>query len=155
MYSSCPSDDLDVSEQLFDSIINIPSSSQLVDLSNMKRKICVVTGSRAEYGLLYWLLKDLAEAENCDLKLVVTGMHLAPEFGNTVNDIEEDGFFITRKVEMLLSSDSRVGTAKSTALGTIGFAETFNRMNADLIVILGDRFEIFVLRKLRCFLESR
>ena len=81
----------------------------------MKRKICVVTGSRAEYGLLYWLLKDLAEAENCDLKLVVTGMHLAPEFGNTVNDIEEEGF-ISEKVEMLLSSDSRVGTAKSTAL---------------------------------------
>jgi GDP/UDP-N,N'-diacetylbacillosamine 2-epimerase (hydrolysing) len=118
----------------------------------MKRKICVVTGSRAEYGLLYWLLKDLAEAEKCDLKLVVTGMHLAPEFGNTVNDIEEDGFFISEKVEMLLSSDSRIGTAKSTALGTIGFAETFNRMNADLIVILGDRFEIFAAAQAAMFL---
>ncbi len=118
----------------------------------MKRKVCVVTGSRAEYGLLYWLLTDLVASNNCDLNLVVTGMHLAPEFGHTVTEIENDGFKIDDKVEMLLSSDSRLGTAKSTALGIIGFAEAFTRLQPDIVVLLGDRFEIFAAAQAAMFL---
>jgi len=107
-----------------------------------KRKICVVTGTRAEYGLLYWLLREI-EADNAlELQLAVTGMHLSPEFGMTVREIEADGFPIAERVEMLLSSDTPVGIAKSIGLGVIGFAEAYARMKPDVLVVLGDRFEI-------------
>jgi GDP/UDP-N,N'-diacetylbacillosamine 2-epimerase (hydrolysing) len=109
----------------------------------MKRRICVVTGSRAEYGLLYWLMKDIQASPGMELQLVVTGMHLSPEFGLTYRTIEEDGFRIDAKVEMLLSSDTPVGIAKSIGLGTIGFADAFDRLKPDIVVVLGDRFEIF------------
>jgi len=106
------------------------------------RKICVVTGSRAEYGLLYWLMKEiLADADLC-LQVAATGMHLSPEFGLTYRQIEEDGFVIDAKVEMLLSSDAPAGIAKSIGLGTIGFADALGRLEPDLMVVLGDRFEI-------------
>ncbi len=108
----------------------------------MKRRICVVTGSRAEYGLLYWVLHDLRADPESDLQLVVTGMHLSPEFGMTVRDIERDGFPIARRVEMLLSSDTATGTAKSIGLGVIGMSDALESLRPDIVVLLGDRFEI-------------
>ncbi|RDV16122.1 UDP-N-acetylglucosamine 2-epimerase (hydrolyzing) [Pontibacter diazotrophicus] len=107
------------------------------------KKICVVTGTRAEYGLLYWTLKELKEEPSINLQLCVTGMHLSPEFGNTYKQIEKDGFQIDKKVEVLLSSDSSVGVSKSIGLGVISFSEAFAELKPDLILILGDRFEIF------------
>ncbi|MGE5581371.1 MAG: UDP-N-acetylglucosamine 2-epimerase [Bacillota bacterium] len=107
------------------------------------KKIAVVTGSRAEYGLFYPLLKKIKASEEFYLDLIVTGMHLSPEFGLTYRQIEEDGFTITEKVEMLLSSDSEVGITKSIGLGVIGFADALARINPDCILILGDRFESF------------
>lgn len=108
----------------------------------MRRKICVVTGSRAEYGLLYWVLREIKSARNLELQLLVTGMHLSPEFGSTVRQIEKDGFEIKYKVEMLLSSDSAVGVTKSTGLGMIGFADAFDALRPDCVLMLGDRFEL-------------
>lgn len=105
------------------------------------KKIAVFTGTRAEYGLLYWLLKDLQQDSEIELQLLVSAMHLSPEFGMTYQQIETDGFTITEKVEMLLSSDSAVGTAKSIGLGVLGFADALERMKPDVLVVLGDRFE--------------
>lgn len=105
------------------------------------RKICVVTGTRAEYGLLYWLMKEIQADAALQLQLVVTGMHLSPEFGLTYRTIEEDGFIIDAKVEMLLSSDTPVGIAKSIGLGVIGFADALERLQPDIMVVLGDRYE--------------
>lgn len=107
-----------------------------------RRKICVVTGSRAEYGLLYWLMKEIAADPELELQLIVTGAHLSPEYGQSYIKIEEDGFFINEKLEMLLSSDSATGMAKSLGLGIIGFADAFRRLQPDLLVLLGDRYEI-------------
>ncbi len=108
-----------------------------------KRKICVVTGTRAEYGLLYWLMKEISQDHFFEFQLVVTGMHLAPEFGLTYKQIRSDGFEINAKVEMLLSSDTPVGVSKSIGLGIIGFADVFEDLKPDIIVVLGDRSEIF------------
>jgi GDP/UDP-N,N'-diacetylbacillosamine 2-epimerase (hydrolysing) len=108
----------------------------------MTRKICVITGTRAEYGLLKWLLQGLKEEPVFTLQIVVTGMHLSPEFGLTYREIEEDGFLIDHKVEMILSSDTAVGIGKSTGLGIIGFVDAFRDLEPDLILVLGDRFEI-------------
>lgn len=107
-----------------------------------RRKICVVTGSRAEYGLLYWLMKEIQNDSDLELQIIATGMHLSPEFGLTYRIIEEDGFVINEKVEMLLSSDSPVGTAKSIGLATIGFADALDRLKPDILVVLGDRYEM-------------
>jgi UDP-N-acetylglucosamine 2-epimerase (non-hydrolysing)/GDP/UDP-N,N'-diacetylbacillosamine 2-epimerase (hydrolysing) len=107
-----------------------------------KRKICVVTGSRAEYGLLYWVLKGIQEDVALELQIIATGMHLSPEFGSTWRVIEQDGFTIDAKVEMLLSSDTPVGIAKSIGLGVIGFADALDRLRPDMQLLLGDRFEI-------------
>jgi GDP/UDP-N,N'-diacetylbacillosamine 2-epimerase (hydrolysing) len=107
----------------------------------MSRKVCIVTGTRAEYGLLRWLIEDVEKSPDLQLQLVVTGMHLSPEFGSTWRAIEKDGFSVDRKVEMLLSSDSTVGIAKSMGLGTIGFADVFSDLDPDIVVLLGDRFE--------------
>jgi len=109
----------------------------------MNKKICVITGTRAEYGLLYWTLKQIQDSKDLDLQLCVTGMHLAPEFGLTYQQIEKDGFFINEKIEILLSSDTSVGVSKSIGLGVIGFSEAFQRLKPDVILMLGDRFEIF------------
>lgn len=106
-----------------------------------KRKICVVTGTRAEYGLLYWLMKEIKADEELELQIVATGQHLSPEFGLTYKTIEADGFAIDAKVEMLLSSDTPVGIAKAVGLGTIGFADALDRLKPDIMVLLGDRFE--------------
>ncbi|MDB5866724.1 MAG: UDP-N-acetylglucosamine 2-epimerase [Betaproteobacteria bacterium] len=106
------------------------------------RHICVVTGSRADYGLLYWLLKALQSDPDWDLQLVATGMHLAPEFGLTYRAIESDGFSIAERVEMLLAGDTPSAVTKSMGLGVIGFAGVFDRLRPEILVVLGDRFEI-------------
>lgn len=106
------------------------------------RKVCVVTGSRAEYGLLQPILDGLGNAPDIESQLIVTGAHLSPEFGGTSRAIEEDGYRIDAKVEMLLSSDTSVGIAKSIGLGVIGFADALDRIRPDLLMLLGDRYEI-------------
>lgn len=107
-----------------------------------QKKVCVVTGTRAEYGLLYWLMKELDRHRDFHLQLIVTGMHLSPEFGLTYKEIEKD-FTITKKIEMLLSSDTSVGISKSMGLAQISFAEAYDEMEPDLLILLGDRYEIF------------
>ena len=108
-----------------------------------KRKICVVTGTRAEYGLLRWVIDGIAKSPVLELQLIATGMHLSPEFGLTVQEIEADGHRIDRKVEMLLSSDTPVGITKSMGQGMISFADALAELRPDLLLVLGDRFEIF------------
>jgi UDP-hydrolysing UDP-N-acetyl-D-glucosamine 2-epimerase len=107
-----------------------------------RRTIAVVTGSRAEYGLLYWLMQEVRSDPRLRLQLIVTGMHLSPEFGLTVTDIERDGFAIDEIVESQMSSDSRVGMAKSLGIGTISMSEALRRLRPDIVVVLGDRYEI-------------
>ena len=107
------------------------------------KKICVVTGTRAEYGLLRWVIEGIHRSPQLKLQICVTGMHLSPEFGSTYLEIEKDGFSIDSKVEMLLSSDSPSGISKSTGLGLIGFADEFKRLQPDMVLLLGDRFEVF------------
>ena len=109
----------------------------------MTRKICVVTGTRADYGLLRWVMEGINNDNELTLQIIATGMHLSPEFGLTYQAIEDDGFQIDRKVEMLTSSDTSVGIAKSMGLGMIGFADALSDLKPDIIVVLGDRFEIF------------
>lgn len=106
------------------------------------KKICVITGSRAEYGLLSGLMKAIKEDESLELQVIATNMHLSPEFGLTYKEIERDGFFINKKVEMLLSSDTANATTKSVGLATIGFADAYEDLKPDMIVVLGDRYEI-------------
>ena len=101
-----------------------------------------MTGARAEYGLLYWLMKEIANDPELRLQIIATGIHLSPEFGLTYLRIEADGFTIDAKVEMLLSSDTPVGIVKSMGLGLIGFADALNNLKPDILVVLGDRFEI-------------
>ncbi|MDB0047981.1 UDP-N-acetylglucosamine 2-epimerase [Burkholderiaceae bacterium] len=108
----------------------------------MTRKVCVITGTRAEYGLLRWVMQGIKDDPSLALQVIATGMHLSPEFGLTYRDIEADGFQIDRKVEMLTSSDTPVGIAKSMGLGLIGMADALKDLYPDLIVVLGDRFEI-------------
>ena len=110
-------------------------------MTQLHKKVAVFTGTRAEYGLLFWLLKDIQSDPDLTLQLLVSGMHLSPEFGETYKQIEKDGFNIDEKVEILLSSDSAIGTAKSMGLGVLGFADAFSRLAPDVLVILGDRFE--------------
>lgn len=109
------------------------------------RKIAVFTATRAEYGLLYWLMKAIQDSSDLDLQVLVSGMHLAPQFGETWKEIEADGFKIDEKVEMLLASDSPVGVVKSMGLATIGFADALSRLNPDILFLLGDRFETLAL----------
>lgn len=106
-------------------------------------KIAIVTGTRADYGLLYWLIKGVHEDPDLELQLYVTGMHLSPEFGLTWKQIVNDGFPISKKIEILLSSDTSVGITKSNALALISFSEAFDELKPDIVVLLGDRTEIF------------
>jgi len=105
------------------------------------KKICIFTGGRAEYGLLKPLLTELKNNENIELQILVAGMHLSPEFGLTYELIEQDGFVCNEKVEMLLSSDTPIATSKSMGLGMIGFSEALSRLQPDILVTLGDRYE--------------
>jgi GDP/UDP-N,N'-diacetylbacillosamine 2-epimerase (hydrolysing) len=111
----------------------------------MTRSICVVTGTRAEYGLLEPLISRIASDRSLTLELIVTGTHVSPEFGMTVKAIENDGYSIARKIEMLVSSDSDVGVAKSVGLGIIGFADALQELQPDVLVVLGDRFEMLAI----------
>lgn len=106
------------------------------------KKICIITGTRAEYGLLYWLMKEIEKDKELELQIIVTGMHLSTEFGLTYKEIEKD-FIINKKIEMLLSSDTKVGISKSMGLSQISFAEAYEDLQPNLIVVLGDRYEIF------------
>ena len=109
----------------------------------MVKKVCVVTGSRAEYGLLRWVIEGIRDSVLLELQLVVTGTHLSHEFGFTVQEIVKDGFVPDYRVEMLLSSDTSVGVSKSLGLGVIGFADAFESLQPDAVLVLGDRYEIF------------
>lgn len=106
------------------------------------KKICVITGSRAEFGILSPILHLLETYPEVDLQIIATNMHLSAEYGMTVNEIIAEGFHVNRKVEMLLSSDSAVGTVKSMGLAEIGFADAFEELYPDMILILGDRYEM-------------
>lgn len=106
------------------------------------RKICVVTGTRAEFGLLRPLISLIKEDETLNLQLIATGMHLSPEFGYTISEIIKEGFNVDKKVECLVSSDTHVGVSKSIALAISGFADAFEDLQPDLVVVLGDRTEI-------------
>lgn len=106
------------------------------------RKICIVTGTRAEYGLLSRLMRFIEEDVDLQLQIIATNMHLSPEFGLTYREIEKDGFKINKKVEMLLSADTSSSVAKSLGLGIIGFADAYTDLQPDMIIVLGDRYEI-------------
>ena len=107
----------------------------------MSRSIWVVTGSRADYGLLRWVMEDIEAAEDLTLQIVASGMHLSPRFGQTLDAIEADGLTVDWEVEMLLASDTPSGVTKSIGMGIIGFADAFERLKPEIVVILGDRFE--------------
>lgn len=109
------------------------------------KKICIVTATRAEYGLLKPLIKKISRANNLELQLVVTGMHLSAEFGLTYQEIEEDGYPIKAKIEMLLSSDTPAGITKSMGVALIGFADYFSENQPDMVIILGDRYEMLAV----------
>ncbi len=106
------------------------------------RKLCIVTGTRAEYGLLYWLMKEIEADSDLELQIIATGMHLSPEFGLTYKEIGKD-FKINKKIEMLLSSDTAIGISKSMGLAQISFAEAYDELKPDVVIVLGDRYEIF------------
>lgn len=109
----------------------------------MSKTVCLVTGSRAEYGLLRPLIEAINSDSAFTLQLLVTGSHLSPEFGLTYREIEADGYRIDERVEVIMSSDSPVGICKSMGLGLIGFSEAYTRLQPDLVIVLGDRYEIF------------
>ena len=106
-----------------------------------KLKVAIFTGTRAEYGLLYWLINDVNQDKALTLQLLVSGSHLSPEFGLTYKQILDDGFYIDEKIEMLLSSDTPTGTAKSMGLAVLGYADALDRLSPDVMIILGDRYE--------------
>lgn len=107
-------------------------------------KIAVITGSRAEYGLLYWLMKELDSDKNIDFQLIVTGSHLSKDMGQTIDFIQEDGFEVTYQVDMQLESDKPIGITSSMSKAIEGFGEAYNKIKPDLILLLGDRYEIFI-----------
>ncbi len=108
----------------------------------MKRKIAVITTSRADYGHLYWPLRDLSNHDEVDLRIVVLGSHLSPEFGYTIQEIEKDGFKIAARIECLLSSDSDVGMAKTIGIATLSLSDLFGEMRPDLLLLIADRYEM-------------
>ena len=122
-------------------------------MSDALRKICFVTGSRADFGLLIWPMRAIQQTTGMKLQLVATGMHLSPEFGYTIANIRDEGFNVDDTVETLLSSDSGVGVAKSAGLGVIGFADAFARLMPDLVVVLGDRYETFAAAQAAMFMR--
>ena len=107
-----------------------------------KRKIAVVTSSRADYGHLYWPLKELSARPSVELRLIALGPHLSPEFGHTVGEIERDGFAVDERVECLLSSDTDVGMAKTIGVATLGVADVLARLRPDILLLIADRYEM-------------
>lgn len=122
-------------------------------MADSARKICFVTGSRADFGLLVWPMRAIQQTAGLKLQLIATGMHLSPEFGYTISHIRDEGFTVDDTVESLLSSDSGVGVAKSVGIGVIGFADAFARLQPDLVVVLGDRFETFAAAQAAMFMR--
>lgn len=122
-------------------------------MDSAARKICFVTGSRADFGLLVRPMRAIRETPGLALQLVATGMHFAPEFGYTFNAIRDEGFEVDERVETLLSSDTGAGVAKSVGLGVIGLADAFTRLQPDLVVVLGDRFEMFAAAQAAMFMR--
>lgn len=120
---------------------------------SIKRKIAVVTGSRAEYGLLFHTIKKLAASADVDLSIIATGTHLSPFYAHTVDEIKADGFKVERCVDLLIDGDSSVAIAKSVGIGVIGFADAFQQLQPDLVVLLGDRFEILAAAQAAFFLK--
>ena len=106
-----------------------------------KRKICVVTGTRSEYGIFYPILKKIQSSTKLKLQLIATTAHLSSEFGLTYKQIEKDGFSINEKIDNLLSSDTKSSIAKSTGLATILLSDSFIRLQPDVVLLLGDRYE--------------
>ncbi len=111
-------------------------------ISKRKRKIAVVTTSRADFGHLYWTLKDLKDHSEIDLKLIAIGAHFSPEFGNTFKEIEADDFTINESIECLISSDSDVGMAKTIGVATLGLADVLAKMRPDILLLIADRYEM-------------
>src|ERR1700684_4301141 len=109
---------------------------------NRKRTIAVITTSRADYSHLYWPLRELSAHPDVDLKTIVMGAHLSPEFGSTIQEIEKDGFNMDARVECLLSSDSDVGMAKTIGVATLSLADIFGQMRPDLLLLIADRYEM-------------
>ena len=120
----------------------MPAKQSAAGALTAMRTICAVTGSRADYGLLYWVMKGIQQDPALTLQVAVTGAHLAPEFGMTANVIERDGFQVSARVDSLLSGDTAVSVSKSLGLGVIGFADALARLQPDLVLLPGDRFEI-------------
>lgn len=118
-----------------------------------KRKICVVTGSRAEYGLLYWVMRDMKDDPEIELQLAVTGTHLSAAHGGTVQIIEQDNFTVNKRVELDLSHDNDIDIACAVGTGVGGFAEAFEELRPELILVLGDRYEIFAAVTAAMFLK--
>lgn len=112
-------------------------------MTDGRRHILVVTGSRADYGLLYWPMKAIGAEASFRLSVAATGMHLAPAFGMTVDQVVADGFPVAARIETLTDDDSATGMAKAIGRGVAGFADVFDRLRPDLALVLGDRFEIF------------
>lgn len=108
-------------------------------------RVCVVTGTRAEYGLLRWLMEEVRDTPGLDLQVLVTGAHISPEFGSTYRQIESDGFAIDAKVDMLVSGDTPEAVTTSMGLGLIGFAGALDRLRPDVVVLLGDRYETWAV----------
>lgn len=109
----------------------------------MSRKICIITGSRAEYGLLRWVMQGIKDHPDLTLQLIVTGMHLSKDFGMTIDEIENDGFEVNDKIDILSYTDTSLGISQSMADALLGFAKAFHRLKPDLVLVLGDRFEVF------------
>ena len=108
----------------------------------MKRKICVATGTRADYGILSLLMQSIKSHPDLQLQIIATNMHLVPEYGSTCQEIEKDGFSINKKVEMLVAGNTPTATVKSLGLGIIGFSDALAELLPDILVILGDRYEM-------------
>lgn len=106
------------------------------------RKVCFITSTRADYGIMSRLMRKVADASECELQIIATNMHLSPEYGMTYREIEADGFKIDKKVEMMLSSDTRNGNVKSMGVALLGFADAIEDLKPDIAVILGDRYEM-------------
>ena len=117
------------------------------------KKIAIFTGTRADYGLLYWLMVEIKKNTHSKLQVIVSGNHLSDEYGKTITEIEQDGFVIDEKVEMLLSSNTAVGVAKSVGLGLISYADAISRLSPDLIIVLGDRYEALAMAQAALFLR--
>ena len=117
------------------------------------RTIGVVTVGRSDYGIYLPILHRIQNDPDLRLRMIVTGMHLSTDFGLTVEVVEADGFEIFERIETLLSSDSPEGVAKSIGLGVVGFAQLFSRFRPDILLVLGDRFEMYAaaLAALRCW----